>query len=216
MISIDPQAAIKLQPELSSGERIQWAAMPNPSIIFHSDDWSVIPFSLIWTGFFVFWEGLSLGIWRVNAKPSAPDTFMVLWGIPFLLIGQYMVWGRFFEDAWLKRRTYYAITDRRVLLLQEGWKRKTQFSYLESIPEISREGGDVGTLWLGAKLPTFGGGGTKTSGWSRFAISDGAPMLADIDDLDSVYHLILDLREKIRAKSNQPGPDPLSYREFNR
>jgi hypothetical protein len=216
MISIDPQAATKLQSELSSGERIQWAAMPNSRIVFHSDDLYLIPFSLLWGGFAIFWEASVLGFWDTNAKPHPVSWFMSLWGIPFIVVGQYVIWGRFAWDAWLKRRTYYAITDRRVLILQEGWKRKTQFSYLESIPQISREGGDVGTLWLGAKLPTFGGRGTKTSGWSRFGITDGVPMLADIDNVDSVYHLILDLREKIRVKSNQPGPDPLSYREFNR
>jgi hypothetical protein len=216
MISIDPQAAMKLQQELSSGELIQWAGKPNRNVIFHSDDWSTIPFSLVWTGFFVFCEAQALGIGRITAEPHAPDTFMVLWGIPFLLMGQYMVWGRFLADAWLKRHTYYAVTNLRVLILQEGWKRQTQFSFLDSIPEISREGDDVGTLWLGAKLPVFGGRGTKTRDWSRFGVSDGVPTLADIDNVDSVYHLILELREKSRTKSNQSGPDPLTYRDTRR
>ena len=198
MISIDPQAATKLQSELLSDERVYWAGRPNPSVIFHSDDWSAIPFTLVWTGFFVFWEAQALGIWHSTAKPSPPNTFIVLWGIPFLLIGQYMVWGRFFVDAWLKRHTFYAVTNRRVLILQEGWKRKTQFSFLESIPEISREGDDVGTLWLGTKLPILGSRGSAKRSMSRFDISDAVPTLADIDDVDSVYRLILDLREQGR------------------
>jgi hypothetical protein len=201
MISIDPQAATKLQSELITNERIYWAGKPNPSVIFHSDDWSAIPFTLVWTGLFVFCEGQALGIWRDSAKPSAPNTFMVLWGIPFLLIGQYMVWGRFFVDAWLKRRTHYAVTNRRVLILQEGWKRKTQFAFLDSIPEISREGDEVGTLWLGAKLPILGSRGSAKRSMSRFDISDAVPTLADIDDVDSVYRLILDLREQARKQS---------------
>jgi hypothetical protein len=41
---------------------------------------------------------------------------MVLWGVPFVVIGQYMIWGRFLYDAWLKPRTYYGITNRRVLM----------------------------------------------------------------------------------------------------
>jgi hypothetical protein len=214
MISIDQQAAMKLQSELSSGERIQWAGMPNRNVIFHSDDWTAIPFTLVWTGFFVFWEAQALGIWQDTTKPHEPNTFMVLWGIPFLLIGQYMVWGRFFVDAWLKRSTYYAITNRRVLILQEGWKRKTQFAFLESIPEISREGNDMGTLWLGTKLPILGSrGGSAKRSVSRFDISDAVPTLADIDDVNSVYHLILDLREKTRTKSNNPSPEPLTYRD---
>jgi hypothetical protein len=203
MISIDPQAATKLQSELSAGERIHWAAIPNPRIVFHSDDWYLIPFSLLWGGFAIFWEAGALGFWETNAKPHPFTWFMSLWGIPFVVFGQYLIWGRFAWDAWLKRHTFYAVTNRRVLILQEGWKRKTQFAFLESIPEISREGNETGTLWLGTKLPVLGGRGSSSRSMSRFSIKGGVPTLADIDNVDSVYHLILDLREQAR-KQSQP------------
>ena len=45
----------------------------------------------------------------------------MLWGIPFVVAGQYLIWGRFFYDAWLKRRTYYALT---VIVVQNGWSRR--------------------------------------------------------------------------------------------
>ena len=51
MIKIDPRAAREIQSELLSGESIYWAGMPNPHIIFHSEDWQMIPFSLLWGGF---------------------------------------------------------------------------------------------------------------------------------------------------------------------
>src|SRR5579863_4071401 len=120
MITIDPQAAMKLQPELSASERIQWAGSPNPGVIFHSDDWFIIPFSFLWGGFAIFWEASDLGIWETHAKSHPISWFMAFWGFPFVVIGQYMIWSRFFWDAWLKRRTYYAVTNRRVLILQEG------------------------------------------------------------------------------------------------
>jgi hypothetical protein len=200
-INIDPQAAAKLQSELTSGESIYWAGMPNPKILFHSDDWTQIPFSLLWGGFAIFWEAGVLGFWGNDRTHSAPG-FLVLWGIPFVAVGQYLIWGRFVLDAWLKRRTYYCVTDRRVLLLQEGWKRKTQFSFLESIPEISREGELTGTLWLGPKLPVLGGRRSPTRNMSRFSIGAPVPVLTDIDDLDDVYRLILDLRERARLSSH--------------
>jgi hypothetical protein len=75
-------------------------------VIFHSDDWAAIPFTLIWTACFVFWEADALGIWG-RASRGGTDLFMALWGIPFLFVGNYMVWGRFLVDTWLKRRTYY-------------------------------------------------------------------------------------------------------------
>src|SRR5208283_4403082 len=109
------------------------AGMPNPRVVFHSDDWFAIPFSLLWGGFAIFWEASVLGFWNFSARSGLHPVsyFMALWGVPFVVIGQYMIWGRFLVDAWLKRRTYYAVTNRRVLILQEGWKRGTRFSFLE-------------------------------------------------------------------------------------
>lgn len=122
MPNIDPFASLKLQPEVLSGESIYWAAMPNPRKIFHSDDWTLIPFSLLWGGFAIFWEATVLGYVNFSSKSStySAPSFFVLWGIPFVLYGQYMIWGRFIVDGWLKRRTFYAVTNRRVLSFRKA------------------------------------------------------------------------------------------------
>jgi len=199
MAIIDSVAAQKFQPELLSGESIYWAGMPNPSIVFHSEDLGLIPFSLLWGGFAIFWEAIVLGYWGNTPRSSSPSIFGVLWGIPFVVVGQYLIWGRFVVDAWLKRRTYYAVTNRRVLLLQESWKRKSKFIFLDSLPELSRDGTSTGTVWLGPKYPSFGGRGRASRGWSRFSMSSLVPALADIDNPDYVERLILELREKSRS-----------------
>ena len=203
MGAIDPDAALKIQPELLSGESLLWAGKPDPGVIFHSDDWYAIPFSLFWGGFAIFWEAGVLGYWGKSPRGGA-STFMALWGIPFILIGQYLIWGRFLHDAWLKRRTFYAVTNRRVLVLQDGWKQKTITTYLGAIPTIEREGVTTGTLWLGAKYPVIAGRGQKTRDMSRFSLGN-VPVFADIDDLDSVYRLITDLREKARNQTAVSG-----------
>ena len=215
MITIDPRAAEKIQNELLSGETLYWAGMPNPNKIFHSDDWTSIPFSLLWGGFAIFWEGGVIGYWVNTSRAHPAPFFFVLWGIPFVLIGQYMIWGRFVYDAWLKRRTYYAVSNRRVLLVQESWKRKTQLIFLEAIPEIVREGESTGTLWLGAKLPLLGSRSTPKRSPSRFDIGQRVPVLADIDEVDPVYRLILELREKARKESPELASGPLNYRNQN-
>jgi hypothetical protein len=127
---------------------------------------------------------------KVELRP-----FSSLWGIPFVIAGQYMIWGRFLHDGWLKRRTYYAVTSRRILVVQEGWKRKTTWIFISAIPTVEREGSIAGTLWFGPKYPTPGGRGQKTRGMSRFGIGD-VPVFADVDDLDTVYRMVLDLPEK--------------------
>lgn len=213
MTTIDSGAAMKVQTEMTSGERVYWAGMPNPRVIFHTDDWAAIPFTLIWTGFFVFWEANALGIWGSAPRRGGSNLFMVLWGIPFLIIGNYMVWGRFLVDAWLKRRTYYAVTNRRILILQEGWNRKTNWMYLEAIPTIEREGTMRGTLWFGKKYPVIAGRGQRKRSMSRFDVGD-IPVFADIDDVDGVQRLVQELRENARKESssgNRSDPAPLSY-----
>lgn len=213
MPAIDPRAATKLQPEMMSGESVYWAGMPNPKIVFHSDDWTAIPFSLVWTGFFVFWEANALGYWRTSSREGGSNLFMVLWGIPFLIMGNYIVWGRFFRDAWLKRRTYYAVTNRRVIILQEGWKRKANWMYLEAIPTIESEGTTTGTLWFGKKYPVVAGRGQKKRSMSRFDLED-IPAFADIEDVNGIQRLVQDLRENVRKERGLPnasGPGPLSY-----
>jgi hypothetical protein len=41
--------------ELLPGETIQWTGRPNPTVIFHKEDWGLTPFSLLWGGFAFFW-----------------------------------------------------------------------------------------------------------------------------------------------------------------
>ena len=190
-----------------SGEIIHWAGVPRADVVFHSDDWAVIPFSLLWTGFFVFWEANALGWISNSAQSGKPDTFMILWGIPFLLFGNYLVWARFLVDAWRKRRIFYAITNRRVLIVLEGWSQKTSTTFLHEITQIEREGTDTGTLWFGPKYPVLAGRGQKTRDLSRFSLGD-VPVFADIDDVDSVHRLILDLSEKVAKQATRT---PLTY-----
>jgi len=208
LIAIDPRAAQKIQSELMSSESIYWAGMPDLRVIFHSDDLAVIPFSLVWTGFFIFWEADALSVWRDKSHQDGTHVFMVLWGIPFLVMGNYIVWGRFLRDAWLKRRTYYGVTNRRLLILQEGWKRKTSTMFLQEIPQIEREGASIGTLWFGTKYPVIVPRGQKSRDMSRFSLGD-VPVFADIADVDSVHRLIMDLRAKIDPRP--PSPPTLTY-----
>jgi hypothetical protein len=190
---IDLLALSKLQGELGRGERLVWAGMPNPAVIFHSDDWLLIPFGLMFGGFSIFWEAMVLRM----PNSSFTGAFFVLWGVPFVVIGQYLIWGRFLYDGWLKRRTYYGVTNLRVLIVQQGWKRKVSSTYLESLPQVEKEGQGTGTLWFGPRLPAFAGRGQPTRGLSRFSVGS-VPSFADIDDVDGVDETIADLKRKAR------------------
>ena len=72
MNTVDPRAAMKLQPKLSFGETIYCASMPNANTVFHSEDWFLVPFSFLCGGFAIFWEAGVLRFWETKANITRP------------------------------------------------------------------------------------------------------------------------------------------------
>jgi hypothetical protein len=109
MVSPDDQK--RLQPLLLPGERLLWAGQPKGGITFRPADLYLVPFSVLWAGFVLFWN---ISVWSmVRSEP-----FFALWGLPFLAMGAYMVAGRFFHEAWLRAHLLYAVTSRRIIVMR--------------------------------------------------------------------------------------------------
>jgi hypothetical protein len=128
---------------------------------------------------------------------------MSLWGIPFVLFGQDLLRGRYVYDGWLKRRSYYGVTSKRILTVQEGWNRKATFNYIDVLPTIDKEGLQTGTIWFGPRLPVLAGRNQSSRSVSRFSLG-ATPAFVDIDvDIDnvaSVAGLVVDLREQLSRR----------------
>jgi len=119
----------EIEKELSSGERVLWSGQPRGGIRLRPTDAFVIPFSILWCGFAIFWEA---GV----ATHGAPFFFM-LWGIPFVLVGLYIVFGRFIVDARTRERTYYGITSERIIIVTGLFSRRTKSLNLRTLSDIS-------------------------------------------------------------------------------
>jgi len=193
-------AMAMIQPELTSGETMVWAGQPSTSVIFHKEDLSLIPFSLLWGGFAIFWEAGVSGFWGAENRSGSNWAFGILWGIPFVLIGQYLIWGRFFYAAWLKKRTYYAVTNRRVIVVQNARKRQMASAFLGTLPTLIKEGGSggVGILRFTQAQSMWSSNRRGWGAWNGLDVGD-VPTFKDIEDVDSVYRLVSDLREKART-----------------
>jgi hypothetical protein len=199
MPTINQDSLIVIQPELTSGESILWAGQPSTRVVFHKEDLFLIPFSFLWSGFAIFWEGAVAGYWGSSGTSSAhPWVFGMIWGIPFVVIGQYMIWGRFLYGAWKKKRTHYAVTNRRVIVVQDGWKRQMASNYIDTLPTLIKEGGSIGIGTLRfAQSESMWSGRRGWEAWDGMAVGT-VPTFIDIEDVDSVYRLVSDLREKVR------------------
>jgi hypothetical protein len=165
---------------LLKGEKIVWSGRPARGLMFTNRDWLMIPFSLLWGGFAIFWESTVL-------HTNAP-TFMKLWGVPFVLIGLYIVVGRFLLDVWIRRNTGYAVTDKRVLILRFGLFSKFSAVSLDRLPsvDLSERADGRGTIRFGAVSPYWMGRGF--SGWTPAL--DSTPQFIAIDDARRVFDLI--------------------------
>jgi hypothetical protein len=104
----DDSASRQLAPALRAGETLLWSGRPDPRVRFTSSDALLIPFSLMWGGFAFFWESQVV-------RSDAPVLFR-LWGIPFVLVGCYFIFGRFIYKSRRKTRTAYGLTKGRALI----------------------------------------------------------------------------------------------------
>jgi hypothetical protein len=111
---------------LTKDETILWMGKPNPLSLFSTTDIFLIPFSLMWGGFAIFWESLALSGGKLD--------FFSLWGIPIVIMGQYFIWGRFVHEYLKRMNTYYALTDKRALVLERLLGSSLNVYFLRKIP----------------------------------------------------------------------------------
>ncbi|MCH9652193.1 MAG: PH domain-containing protein [Deltaproteobacteria bacterium] len=132
---------------LESGESLLWSGVPKQGIFLRASDSFMIPFSLLWGGFAFFWEYVVI--------TKGASLLFVLFGVPFVLIGLYIIAGRFFVDAKMRANTYYALTDRRAIIVSGLFTQSTNSIPLRTLHDISlKERRDrTGTVILGRSNP---------------------------------------------------------------
>jgi hypothetical protein len=175
---------------LVSGEKVLWVGRPDAAKRFSKSDRFAIPFSLLWGGFAIFWEAAAI---------AGGGGFFALWGLPFVGIGLYMIVGRFFYKARLKRRTSFAVTNKRVLKLERRRSGDAvDAMFLDAIPAVNR---DVGADGSGCVV--FGNGNrwqveAATGGMPGFFMSNVQVPLAfyDIPEAAHVAELVTQLRQR--------------------
>jgi len=177
---------------LLRGEKIVWSGRPKQGLMLTGRDGLLIPFSLMLGGFAFFWES------SVLRSPNAP-VVMVLFGIPFVLIGLFMIFGRFIIDAWIRTGVFYALTDRRVLILRSLPSASFQSVSLELLPDatLNETSDGRGTIRFGAAVPLWSRGAGGFGAWAPTL--DPTPQFIAIEDAGRVFASIHERAQSART-----------------
>jgi hypothetical protein len=89
--------------------------------------------------------------------------FFQLWGVPFVLVGLYLIVGRFFADAKLRSKTHYGLTNQRIIIVSGLFSRTTKSLQLRTLSDVSLDesNGSFGTITFGPAAPWWVG----AAGW---------------------------------------------------
>ncbi len=177
---------------LMRDEKIIWSGQPARGVLFTGADFFLIPFSLLWCGFVLFWISI------VFSQPNTPS-FFKLWGIFFLLIGLFFVAGRFFLDAWLRAGLRYALTNRRILISRSAPFAKFTALNLDRLPEVNltQKADGRGTIRFGTNASMWGAGRSGFGAWTPAL--DPVPQFIMIENVRDVFERI---QQAARAPSS--------------
>ncbi len=175
------EASIEIQKHLEPRERVLWSGQPRQGIMLRGSDIFLIPFSLFWGGFAIFWE--------YSVLTQGAPVFFVLFGIPFVIIGIYLIVGRFYVEAKQREKTFYGVTSERVLIVSGLLQQRVKSLALRTLSDVSltesRDG--TGSISFGHSFP-FASlfGGMAWPGMEQFM----GPRLDTINNPKQVYQLI--------------------------
>jgi hypothetical protein len=167
--------------EISPGEELLWAGRPRQGFVLRAADAFLIPFSLLWGGFAIFWEA---GVLATGAP-----WFFALWGVPFVLVGLYIMFGRFWVDARQRAATLYAVTSERVVLISGVFARRVKSLSINTLTDLSltERGDGSGTITFGPVPPFYWWyGGAGWPGFGHHAV----PSFELAGEARQVYEII--------------------------
>lgn len=175
----------ELRSHLTHGEKLVWIGRPKTGLKLRGSDTFFIPFSLLWGGFAIFWE---LTVIATNS----PLIFK-LWGIPFVVVGLYLIVGRFFIDAKRRANTMYGITHDRIIIRSGVLSKNIQSFSIKNLPAITiKEKEDKsGTITFGMQSVYY----SKRRN-SELPGAGQPPQLEFIDNVKSVYDKLIELQRQ--------------------
>jgi hypothetical protein len=121
--------------------------------------------------------------------------------------GLYLVFGRFIADAYIRARTFYGVTDKRLVIVSGSFSRRVRSLAWQSLPEatLTERGGNGGVINFGPRLPF---GLSQTGNFS--GLSRSGPSLIPVLDLPDRAREAYDAikRAQQAVKRDEPSDSP--------
>ncbi|MBO3750357.1 hypothetical protein J5X84_30110 [Streptosporangiaceae bacterium NEAU-GS5] len=175
-------------------EQILWTGQPTRYPVFDAGDVFLVPFTLIWCGFAIFWES--------SVIAGGAGSLFVVWGIPFVLVGLYMAVGRLVVRRLNLRSAHYYLTDQRVVITTGFPTKRTLSEWVAHLPPpvLKTRPDGSGSIAFGS-FPTsnFFRTGMGNRGWGTFLRQDHELVLRDVPNAMGVCEMIVQAQRAGRA-----------------
>lgn len=169
---------------LDKGEKILWQGAPSGGLKLRASDIFQSLFGMFFLGFSIFWVVTAT---TMTGKSNAPGPVMLfpLFGLPFVAVGAYLVFGRFFWKAYKRSKTRYALTDKRAIIATSVFGRKLESYPIGSGTRLDFEPGDPATIWFAEEE-------RRGSKGRRYTVKHGFEYIPDGDE---VYRLMRQVQQ---------------------
>jgi Bacterial PH domain len=133
---------------------------------------------------------------------SNAPLFFALFGLFFVVVGLYLIAGRFFVDAMQRARTFYAVTSERIIITSGLFSRTVRSVDLKTLGEMSlserRDGS--GSIVFGTPSPFdwMYGGMSAWPSWSGMGMR-WAPRFEFIEGARAAYEIITSAKRRSAA-----------------
>lgn len=173
---------------LEPGEKLIWQGIPKQGLQLGKRDIFLIPFSVLWAGFSFFWEG--------NAVSGHTPIFFQLWGLPFVAMGCYILFGRFFHDAWRRARTVYVLTNERILIFASGSRKSLELAAIGEMQIDVRKDG-FGSIGFGTEPSIF-----MRRDFGAWSGKPAAPTFEMIEGAEEVFARVRLAQKEAKSRAN--------------
>ena len=170
-------------PYLDRGEKILWEGAPNQGLRARGSDIGKSVFGIFFFGFAVFWVYMASSLSRGAPSAAGLDVFGMifpLFGLPFVTVGAYMLFGQYFWKAHVRKHTRYALTDKRAIVAKSAWGRSLRSYEIGPSTQVEYKPGPESTIWFAEEE-------RRGSKGRRYTVKKGFEYITDGDE---VYRLI--------------------------